>query len=64
MVPSIVEMKAAVRPIIRVFHKAPESECVTPPFNREAYNFSENPVQFPKTFASVKENIIMIRIGA
>ena len=30
---------------------------------RELYNFVENPVQLPSTFASVNEKIMIIKIG-
>ena len=33
------------------------------PVNSELYSLVENPVQLPSTFASVKENIMIIRIG-
>ena len=63
MLPNIVEMDAASMAMANVFHKAPTSERCTPPVNNELYSFVENPVQLPSTLASVKEKIIMIRIG-
>jgi hypothetical protein len=33
------------------------------PAKRELYNFVENPVQLPSTFASVNEKIMIIKIG-
>jgi hypothetical protein len=36
----------------------------TPPEKSDVYRFVEKPVQFPKTFASVNENMAMIIIGA
>ncbi len=63
ILPRIVEIDAASMAMANVFHKAPTSERCTPPVNKEVYNFVENPVQLPSTFASVNEKIIMIRIG-
>jgi hypothetical protein len=39
------------------------NEWCIPPEKSELYNLNENPVQLPKTFASVKEKTIIIRIG-
>lgn len=46
-----------------VFQMAFISEWCIPPVNKELYSLVENPVQLPSTFASVKENIIIIKMG-
>ena len=61
--PSRVEAVAAIVAIANVFQMAFISEWCMPPVNSELYNLVENPVQLPNTLASVKEKIIMIRMG-
>ena len=63
ILPNSVETVAAIIAMANVFHNALTNERCTPPVNSELYNLVENPVQFPKTFASVNEKIIIIRIG-
>ena len=64
MLPSSVETAAAIRAIVNVFSMASTSECRTPPEKSDVYRLVENPVQLPKTLASVNENMAMMSIGA
>ena len=61
--PNKVDTVAAIMAIANVFQRALTNECCTLPAKRELYNFVENPVQLPSTFASVNEKIMIIRIG-
>ena len=61
--PSRVDAVAAIVAMANVFQMAFISEWCMPPVNSELYNLVENPVQLPSTLASVKEKIIMIRMG-
>ena len=61
--PSRVEAVAAIVAIANVFQMAFISEWCIPPVNSELYSLVENPVQLPSTLASVKEKIIIIRMG-
>ena len=63
MLPSAVDAVAASMAMAKVFQMAFISEWCMPPVKRELYSLVENPVQLPNTLASVKEKIIMIRIG-
>lgn len=62
MLPSAVLAVAASRAMANVFQIAFISEWCIPPVNK-LYSLVENPVQLPSTFASVKENIIIIKMG-
>ena len=61
--PNKVDTVAAIMAIANVFQSALTNECCTLPAKRELYNFVENPVQLPSTFAYVNEKIMIIKIG-
>ena len=63
ILPNAVDAVAAINAMAKVFQMAFMSEWCMPPENNELYNLNEKPVQLPNTLASVKEKIIIIKMG-